>query len=227
MIPAAELGTPRTIEEYNEAVGRVRKESALRRTRAWACVPETVLGIELSPITPARYTALVATNNAFIFGRLPMEHDLRNFIWFCSPQFNPDAPMLSTRWKPLQMFRLNNALTKRPRKQPKDEAVFQHFAQAIVEIRAIIELTFSDGLPASDGNHKPVAASMEAQLVDMFAREYAQWPLPQPMRHTPIKQLYQLARCIDRNYGGSKAVYHDPAEAALDRAFLAVINQSN
>ena len=102
-----------------------------------------------------------------------------------------------------------------------------NFYRACLDIHEIIDSTFLDRPGMSDEESKPLAASYEAQILDMFAREYAQWPLPQPMRHTPIKQLYQLARCIDRNYGGNKALYHDAAESALDRAFLAVINQSN
>lgn len=227
MIPASELETPRTIEEYRLAVERVRRQSARRRTEAWACVPETVLGIELSPITPARYSALVGTENAFLCGRSPTEADLRNFIWFCSPQFNPDSPIASLRWKPLQMYRLKCALGRRKRGQNRADAIIDNFIRACDEADEIIGLTMADRLPGSDDNPKPLAAALEAQLVDMFAREYQHWPLPQPMRHTPIKQLYQLARCIDRNNLGNRACYFDPAEWALDRAFLGAINPNN
>lgn len=227
MIPASELETPRTIEEYRLAVERVRRQSARRRTEAWACVPETVLGIELSPITPARYSALVGTENAFLSGCFPLESDLRNFIWFCSPQFNPDSPIASLRWKPLQMYRLKCALGRHARGDSKPESVLKNFITACAEINRMVETAFADRLPGNDDNPKPLAAALEAQLVDMFAREYQHWPLPQPMRHTPIKQLYQLARCIDRNSLGNRACYFDPAEWALDRAFLGAINPNN
>lgn len=224
MIPASVSESPRTIEEYHEAVKRVRQESAKRRTLAWANLPETVLGMELNAITPAILSILVSTENAFLLGERAGEHDLRNFVWFCSPLFNPDAPTFSLSKKPLQMFRLNCALKRRSKwKQPKGQAVISNFVAACMDINQILSATFADGLP-SGGDGTPLAASLEAQLIDSFAREYLAWPLPKPVRHTPIKQLFQLARCIDRVRCGEQARYFDPAESAVDKAFFAAIN---
>lgn len=229
MIPASELDTPRTIEEYNAAVERVRMASASRRTQAWANVPERVLGLELRPITPAIFTVLCGTENAFVWGRLPLEHDLRNFVWFCSPQFDADKPVWSAKWRPVQMFRLNCALKRRAyHKQKPAEAILKNFLTGCAEVREILARTNADCVPPTtvegEPEEKPLAAAQEAQFVDLFAREYKHWPLPQPVRHTPIMQLNQLARCIDRSTLGYKARYYDPAEHALDRAFLATLN---
>lgn len=227
MIPESELDAPRTIEQYQAAVDQVRRHSARRRTVAWASVPETVLGINLRPLTPAIYTALSGTGNAFLSDANPREHDLRNFVWFCSPSFNPDNPGRSAKWRRWQMLRLRMALGKRRRGQSRSVAVMHNFASACAEVYAILDAAFADSKPRVDGPSRPIAASFEAQLVDSFAREYLMWPLPQPIRHTPIKQLMQMARCIDRRTLGADDKYFDRAENDTDRRFLEAINQRN
>jgi len=218
----------RNIEEYQAQIALIRSGANKRRAEAWAMVPETVLGIELTPITPAIHSLLVGTGNAYFSGRVPTEGDLRNFIWFCSPQFNPDRPIVSLRWKWLQMGRLNRALRKGATRKDKTP-IIQNFYRACLQIHEIIHATFKDGLPSVETEEpvEPLAASLEAQIVDMFAREYKQWPLPKPVRHTPIKQLYQLARCIDRRAIGKEAKYHDSDENACTHRFLETINARN
>lgn len=200
-----------------------------RRSGAWAMVPETVLGIELRPITPAIHSLLVGTGNAYFSGRVPTESDLRNLIWFCSPQFNADNPILSLRWRWLQMWRLHRALRKGSTWKNRHQIVIQNFYRACLDIHEIIHGTFKDGMPNVETEEptEPLAASLEAQLLDMFSREYKQWPLPSPVRHTPIKQLYQLARCIDRRALGKAAKYHDSDENTCTKLFLEHINTRN
>jgi hypothetical protein len=218
----------RTLEEYQAQLALIRVGANKRRAEAWAMVPESVLGIQLTPITPAIHSLLVGTGNAYFCGRIPTEGDLRNFIWFCSPQFNPDRPIVSLRWKWLQMHRLKMAL-RRGTKWGMRHEVVNNFYRACLGIHGIIHTTFRDGLPhvESDEPTQPLAASLEAQLVDMFAREYKQWPMPLPVRHTPIKQLYQLARCIDRRHLGKGAKYYDSDENTCTKRFLETINSRN
>ena len=192
-------------------------------------VPETVLGIQLNPITPAIYSLLVGTGNAYVVGGIPKESDLRNFVWFCSPQFNADAPILSIRWKWLQMFRLKIALCRASTWKQRNEAIVANYYKACFQIHEIIRDTFKDGVAPVETEEpaEPLAASIEAQVIDMFAREYKQWPMPKPVRHTPIKQLYQLARCIDRRNLGKEAKYYDADENACTHRFLEIINPQN
>lgn len=219
----------RSIEEYQAQIALIRAGAHKRRAEAWAMVPETVLGIELSPITPAIHSLLVGTGNAYFMGRIPTEGDLRNFIWFCSPQFNPDSPIASLRWKWLQMWRIRKALRKGSTWKNRHQVVIHNFYKACLDIHEIIAATFKDGLPHVETEEptEPLAASLEAQLVDMFSREYKQWPLPAPVRHTPIKQLYQLARCIDRRALGKEAKYYDADENRCTKQFLETINARN
>lgn len=191
-------------------------------------VPETVLGIRLNPITPAIYSLLVGTNNAYLTGGVPRESDLRNFVWFCSPQFNPDNPLGSLRWKWLQMWRLKRALWRGANRHNKAERVLANFYRGCLDVHEIIRATFKDGVaPRDDGELTPIAAGLEAQIVDMFAREYQMWPLPRPVRHTPIKQLYQLARCIDRHNLGADAKYYDQDENDVMKRVLLDANMRN
>jgi len=219
----------KTFEEYEAQIASIRIGANKRRAEAWAMVPETVLGIQLNPITPAIYSLLVGTGNAYFTGRIPKEGDLRNFIWFCSPQFNPDAPLASLRLKWWQMVRLRLALIRGANWKNRNEAIISNFYRACLQIHEIIHGTFKDGVPNVETGEAqlPLAASLEAQVIDIFAREYQQWPLPNPVRHTPIKQLYQLARCIDRNKLGRDAKYHDSDENTATREFLTGLNRRN
>lgn len=216
----------RNTEEYEAQIADIRNGAFKRRAEAWAMVMETVLGIEVNPITPAIYTLLVATENAYVLGRVPVESDLRNFIWFCSPQFNPDSPTLSLRWKPWQMYKLNKALGCFLPKKHRAQVILENFYRGCLEIHMLVANTFKDGVAGGDEG-MPLAASFEAQMLDTFAREYRQWPLPKPVRHTPIKQLYQLNRCIDHSLHGKNAPYYDRDEMACTERFLSGHNTKN
>ena len=189
-------------------------------------VHEDVIGIKLNPITPAIYSLLLGTNNAFFTGKIPSEGDLRNFIWFCSPQFNPDMPIASYHWRWVQMWRLRRAMRAGATIRTLRKTVINNFFRACRQIHEIIAVTFSDGAPQGEGG-EPIAASMEAQVLDLFARQYLMWPLPKPVRHTPIKQLLQLARCIDRRECGENAKYFDRDENRLTLSFLQEANTRN
>jgi hypothetical protein len=213
--------------EFARLLEKTRRASARRRSEAWAAVPEIVLGLPIRPITPATDALLHATGNAFVCGLPPVESDVKNFLLFHSFEFNTDdpAPRFWLR------FRLNLRheaalcpLTTKPRRRASVRA--ERFLQAVREIRAIVEATWADSLPANEeADAGPsVAAARHAQLADMFAREYHHWPMPRPFRHTPLAQLFQMARCIERGNMGKEAGYYDPAEAALVRDFLADAN---
>ena len=77
------MEAPKTIEELDQRIAGIRQAAQKRRAEAWAMVPESVLGIELIPLTPARYSILRGIGNAYFTGLVPREHDLRNFVWFC------------------------------------------------------------------------------------------------------------------------------------------------
>jgi hypothetical protein len=209
--------------DYSTAIETARRASSRRRSSAWARVPEDVLGLPLSPITPATFDLLHGTGNAFVCGGVPALADVRNFILFHSRGFDPDSP--TARFFPRFRIRLciERALcpTFTPPKR-RAAIIAENLRRAVQEIRDIVTATWADALPGNDDadSGPTLAASLHAQLADMFAREYHHWPHPLPLRHTPISQLFQLARCVDRHHLGSSAVYYDRDEAALLRDFL-------
>lgn len=219
----------RTIEEYQAQIAAIRTGANQRRAEAWAMVPEEVLGIQLNPITPAIFSLLVGTGNAYLTGRIPKEGDLRNFIWFCSPQFNPDAASHSSFRKAWLMAKLNLRLRQGSNRKNQPSVVMGNFYKACLQIHQIVSDTLKDGVPNVETEEPvaPLAASLEAQLVDIFSCAYQQWMMPKPVRHTPIKQLYQLARCIDRRGLGKDAKYHDSDENRCTKLFLEEANARN
>jgi len=219
----------KTFEEYEAQIASIRIGANKRRAEAWAMVPETVLGIQLNPITPAIYSLLVGTGNAYFTGRIPKEGDLRNFIWFCSPSFHPDEPKPAIFRKAWLMAKLNMRLRRGSTKKNRSAVMMGNFYKACLQIHEIVAATFKDGIPNVETEEPtiPLAASLEAQLVDVFACAYQQWPMPKPVRHTPIKQLYQLARCIDRRGLGKDAKYYDADENRVTKQFLEGVNARN
>ncbi len=215
-----------TENEYLASRGRLREASIKKRAQAWCVCPDRVLGIELQPLTPARYSVLVGSENAFVCGGIPTLSHLRNFVWFCSREFDPDQPAKSMLHRGRVMRRLNRALLPHFTFHQRLETVKTNFDRAIADIRQIAEDTFFDAIPSRSGdNDHPLGASLEAQMIDCFIREYGSaWPFKTPIRHTPLKQLFQLMRCIDRRYLGEKDPYADLDERRLDLEYLRSIN---
>jgi hypothetical protein len=214
-----------TPQDYLSERDRLREGAAQRRCEAWCARPERVLGMALEPITPARYSVLAGTENAFVCGGMPTLAQLNNFVWFCSPQFDPDKPLDSRSRAPGVLAELRRRLIPRWTWRNRDVVALANFRQAIDDVRAIMDSTFADAMPARETpGERPLAAAMEAQFLDRFANEYRFWPLDTPIRHTPLKMLFQLARCIDRRNAGEKDIYTDRSELSLDERFLRSLN---
>jgi hypothetical protein len=222
-----------TNAEYNAEITRIRAAAAERRACAWAAVPERVLGLALRPITPATFALLVGTQNAFVMGRRAVEADVKNFLLFHSPAFDPDAPQprFLLRWlHDRRLARVLCPLTTGWRLKRKERRTLRamvremNLLHATREIAEIVRDTFADGLSGGNDN-QPVAASLVAQLYDLFGCECQTWLLPTPLRHTPIKQLYQLARCHDRRELGNRSGYYDRAEEELNGRYLEFLNR--
>lgn len=213
--------------DHATLIETARRRSARRRSAAWASVPEDVLGLPLSPITPATFDLLHGTGNAFVSGHPPTLADVRNFILYHSPDFDPDHPT-ARFWPRFRIsLRISAALcpplTPRARRAALTAA---NLTRAITEIRAIVTATWADALPGNDDETAgpSLAACLHAQLVDQVAREYHHWPLARPLRHTPLAQLFQLGRCSDRAHLGGSATYFDSEEAAIVRDYLITAN---
>ena len=154
--------------DHATLIETARRRSARRRSAAWASVPEDVLGLPLSPITPATFDLLHGTGNAFVSGHPPTLADVRNFILYHSPDFDPDHPT-ARFWPRFRIsLRISAALcpplTPRARRAAITAA---NLTRAITEIRAIVTATWADALPGNDDETAgpSLAACLHAQLV--------------------------------------------------------------
>lgn len=91
------------------------------------------------------------------------------------------------------------------------------YAMAGQQIAEILAESFADAPPPT-GTGSGVGASLEAQFIDLFAREYG-WT-PERTSATPIRQLYQFLRCINRTD-------FDADEARIIAEDLAAANAKN
>lgn len=204
-------------------LGEIRRRAALRRSGAFCPGLDYVLGIPCRPITPATFSMLHATGSRFIHGGEPMEGCIRNYLWFHSPQFVPaDHPRhAANRRRALAQFTrsLLGPRWFRPfvrRFQPHRYSVV--LALAANDIAAHIEESFCDAPGGSGAPGKPIAG-LQAQMVDLMAREYG-WT-PAQASETPLRQIFQLVRCIIAHNGGD---LDDSSENALLVAHLRAKN---
>lgn len=198
-----------------------RRAAGLRRSAACCPGPDTVLGLSCRPLTPATFSALHATGSRFIHGGQPMEGCVRNYLWFHSPLFRPAGEPGHARAKaralaPWQRL-LHGPWWARPwLRHPHRYSTA--LALATTDIAAHLEEAFADA-PAASGRPGAPLASLEAQLIDLCAREYG-WPA-ETTRHTPLRLLFQLLRCLTAAKGGDLS---DPAESAILAAHLRAKN---
>lgn len=219
-----------TDQEYEEKMDAIHAASAVRRAAAWAPVPFRVLGQPFRPLTPATFTLMVGTENGFVCGTEPTLADVKNFLRFHHPKFDPDNPAPGRFRRVGVVFDVARMLY-RPIRGDKAANLAQrlcaNFLTAAQQIREHIDEAWADSLPGNSeaqDSGPVVAASTMASLLDAFAREYRYWPFPQPFRHTPIAQLLQMARCIDRHHGGTAAGYFDRAAWRLTAEYLRAAN---
>jgi hypothetical protein len=186
------------------ALPAYRRHAVQRLAESFCDVPDDVLGIPVKPLTPATFTMLLATGSRFVVGKeAPAEGDVRNFIWFHSPLFAHAGQPFSKLRKWIALRRLQWKLTHPWRRwlgmRPSAHLYSLTLAHAIEEIEQLVEQAFAF-MATGGGKADPVPlATLEASLVHRFASAYG-WPAEQT-RQTPLRQLFQLDRCILRSRG--------------------------
>lgn len=145
---------------------------------------------------------LLAIGSRFICGGRPTEGDVRNYLWFHSPRYSHFGVAGWQRRKARALRPLENALANpwhRLVRRPLDRERYSvMMILAVSEIGSLVDEAFAD-CPADTGMPGAPIATMEAQLIHRFAMDY-RWE-PERTRHTPLKQLFQLTRCIRANNG--------------------------
>ena len=204
---------------YLPALAEYRKAAAWRRAAAFVPGPDNVCGLLCRPMTPATYSQLFALRSRFITGGQPGEGDVRNYLWIHSPQFVPgDSPSAKrTRARVLRPFeRLTMKRWLGVLRRPDEDTYCAAVALAINDIIRLVEDAFAD--EAAGGSWRPVRATLEAQMIALFADAYG-WT-PERTSSTPIKQLYQLVTLIN----GTDTP--DAGEAAIIEAHLRKLNNA-
>ena len=185
---------------YSDRLLRSRFDTQRRRAAAMCLPDDTVLGITLRPLTPASYSRLFAIGNAFLFGGLePTVDDIRNYIWFHAPGFTDD-PRQAAAAKAgilgqLERYIFPPWLAWRYSRAAQRTRRAAGYALAATKIAEIVNESFAD-IPPPGPPGPSIGATLEAQFIDVFAREY-RW-YPERTSNTPIRQLYQFLRCINR-----------------------------
>lgn len=194
-----------------------RAATAKRRATAFCDAPEYVFGIRVKPLTPATWSMLAATGSRFVKGETALEGDVRNYLWFHSPQYC-DSTARFAKWRKSWALRRLTLAAAQPwrrwfRQKPDPARYYSVIATAIVQIEAIVNDAFADA-PRAQGDAKPLA-TLEAILVGLFAREY-RWSA-EATRYAPLCRLFQLMRCIQSSKGNEPS---DNDEQVLTHAHL-------
>jgi hypothetical protein len=173
-----------------------REAASRRRAAAFCDAPDYVLGAEVLPLTPRTFSMLLAVDSHFILGGRATEGDVRNYLWFHSPRWCHSGVPGWQRRKAMALRPLFVELASPWRRRmglPVDLPRYQAaLALAVADIRRLVEDAFAD-CPAGGGDGVAIA-TMEAQLVTAFAREL-HWSADFT-RNQPLRQLFQLLRCI-------------------------------
>lgn len=178
-----------------------REAASRRRAEAFCDAPDYVLGQEVRPLTPRTFSMLVAVGSHFVVGGRATEGDVRNYLWFHSPAWCHSGVNGWARSKARVLRPLLCELAPRRVRwlgfQLDLDCYSAALALAIADIRRLIDDAFAD-CPAGRSGGAAIA-TVEAEMINVFAREYC-WPMERT-RNTPLRQLFQLLRCVRASHG--------------------------
>jgi hypothetical protein len=216
------VSLPAERQYYSTRLLVARYQTSRRRAAAMCLPDDLVMGLYLRPITPASFSMLLATGNAFtLAGIEPRIADIRDYIWFHSSGFTTDLTRAKAEKSAVMAKLERHALPpwRAWRYSRASRLSIRSMAYALAgnQIAEIVAESFADAPPPSSGGGG-VGASLEAQFIDLFAREYG-WE-PERISATPIRQLYQFLRCIN-------PTDYDADEARIIAEDLAAANAKN
>lgn len=184
------------------ALVEYRAAATRRRATAFCDAPEYVVGIPVMPLTPRTYSMLAAVGSHFVWGGQPTEGDVRNYIWFHSRDWSHIGIPGWQRKKARALRPLVRQLVNPVRRAMGFPLEIGRYgatlALAIVDIHGLIVDAFADS-PGPAGKGGEAVATLEAQMVNIFAQEY-HWSAD-VTRNVPIRQLFQFLRCLRSGRG--------------------------
>jgi hypothetical protein len=175
--------------QLQQAIADHRAATSARRARAFVDCPDSVLGLNVQPITPRTWTMLQAIGSRLLANETPLEGDVRNYFWFHSRLFRLASALPAPLSRVLKWFALLRFSVVLHRRRDVDWYCAT-IATAANEIRGIISDALADA-PRSGRSCAP-GPCLEAQLIHFAASAYG-WT-PERTRAMPLRHLIQLVR---------------------------------
>ncbi len=203
--PTPELPADRPY--YSTELLLVRHAAQRRRAAAMVATHDIIKGFRFLPLTPASYSRLLLIESPFLWKQPAGAAAVRDYLWQHWPAWNIEGRGRAAFLRAFER-RMCPAWLRFFYSRPAWRAgLAEGYAEIAVRITELMAVAFADeSAPALPGAARQICATLEAQLIDLFAKRYA-WT-PERTRATPIRQLYQFIRCND-------ASDYAPDEAAI------------
>ncbi len=167
---------------------------------------DEIFGFRFEPLTAASYSRLLVLESPFLWRRPASSGAVRDYLWNHFPGFNVGghgrAPFLAAFERRLVPRWMRLFYSRAARRSGIDAG----YAQVAEKIADLMAVAFSDAPAPATGPARRICATLEAQMIELFAARY-HWA-PERTRATPLRQLYQFIRCNDTND-------YDAEEAAI------------
>ena len=183
---------------YADAVAR---ETFLRNA-AFVPVPESVCGIECSPMTLGHLATLQAVGSPFVCGGAPSWQDVLAFFCVVSPHAGRPGTWKRRRFL-ARCKKLPFVITTDPPTFPAVDAIAEFCADA-----------FADAPGGNGGKSSRNYYSLAAALVGLIAREY-HWP-EADILNLPLKRLWQYRQEIMASKGEAPILFN-PSDKLVQR----------
>jgi hypothetical protein len=174
---------------YNRSIARCAQIEDFLHDLPFLSTEEKIRGIKVKQLTPRMCGLLLFARSPFMYkGAVRGAADVARFLWIVSPGYKPDQKKADRFMRSLPLI----AATRAGKLFP----VFRAFERAIDRY---IDRAFIDQPAMCDGSTVfPVA--YQAAIIHPIARAYA-WE-PDRILDTPVAQLYQFLKLIQRERGG-------------------------
>lgn len=230
--------TPTSETSPSVRLARLQAEQRVARDEAMVDYQPIVCGMVLLPVSLMSMSRLRAFGNAFVTGAPASFEDIANFVWIHHPDFGQFARekkeavtracwrALHPRWPLLNAIGHLYVTSKRFRwlRRFLVPTAATRYAEAIDEIRRLLEEAWRDFPMADDENGEPVPYAFEAYILNAFRRELHMDF--ETVRAMPLRRVVQHLREIIHHSNPKTMTLMTRAEAAIWRDHLGPVGKS-
>ncbi len=174
-----------TKAEYEAAVA---KERAARNS-VYVSPREVLCGQVVHNVTPHHLSLFAEAESPFVYGGSITILDVVQFIGILTPEQKPERYWWGGKKKLVQTL--------------ADKLVPRDLEEMAAEISDFVELTFMDAPGGSSGfNSAPIASACAWIEYRMLSVPF-HWDYETRTKHIPLRRIYQLLRCQDRDAGNT------------------------